>query len=201
MAEITAKMVKELREATGAGILETKKALEAAGGDFEKAVDILREKGAARAAKRGGREANEGVIQMYAHPGGRVGVMVELNCETDFVARNENFQQLAHDLALQIAAMSPKYVAIEDVNADELSRELDVLKAQAAQEGKPEKIIEKIVQGRISKFYEEVCLLEQSFVKDEKKKIKDLITETISSTGENIMVRRFARYELGEVLD
>ncbi|MDJ0755515.1 MAG: translation elongation factor Ts [Ardenticatenaceae bacterium] len=201
MAEITAKMVKELREATGAGILETKKALEAAGGDFEKAVDILREKGAARAAKRGGREANEGVIQMYAHPGGRVGVMVELNCETDFVARNESFQQLAHDLALQIAAMSPKYVAIEDVNADELSRELDVLKAQAAQEGKPEKIIEKIVQGRISKFYEEVCLLEQSFVKDEKKKIKDLITETISSTGENIMIRRFARYELGEVLD
>lgn len=201
MAEITTKMVKELREATGAGILETKKALEATEGNFDKAVDILREKGAARAAKRGSREANEGVIQMYSHPGGRIGVMLELNCETDFVARNESFQQLAHDLSLQIAAMGPKYVSKEDVNVDELNREIDVLKAQAAQEGKPENIIEKIVEGRLSKFYEEVVLLEQPFVKDDKKKVKEMITETISSTGENIVVRRFARYELGESLD
>lgn len=201
MAEITAKMVKELRDATGAGILETKRALEATAGNFEDAVTILREKGAARAAKRGSREANEGVIQMYSHPGGRIGVMLELNSETDFVARNESFQTLAHDLSLQIAAMSPKYVSIEDVDANELNSEIDILKNQAMQEGKPENIIEKIVQGRLAKFYEEVVLLEQPFVKDDKKKVKDLITETISSTGENIIVRRFARYELGESLE
>lgn len=197
---ITASMVKELREATGAGILEVKKALEAADGNFDKAADFLREKGAARAAKRAGRDANEGVIQMYSHPGGRVGVMVEINCETDFVARNDQFQQLAFDLALQIAAMSPKYITREEVDTAELQREGDVLRAQALAEGKPEKIVEKIVEGRLSKFYEEFCLLEQPFVKDDKRKIKDLITETISVTGENIVVRRFSRYELGEEL-
>jgi elongation factor Ts len=197
---ITATMVKELREATGAGILEVKKALEAADGNFDKAADILREKGAARAAKRADRQANEGVIQMYAHPGGRVGVMVEINCETDFVARNDQFQQLAFDIALQIAALSPKYVAREEVDASELERELDVLRAQAKAEGKPEKIVEKIVEGRISKFYEEFCLLEQAFIKDDKRKVKDVITEVISTTGENIIVRRFSRFELGEAL-
>ncbi len=201
MAEITAKMVAELRQMTGSGILDCKKALETTGGDLEKAVDLLREKGAARAAKRAGRDANEGVIEMYSHPGGAIGVMLELNCETDFVARNEQFQELAHDLALQIAAMSPKYISIEDVDQAELSRETDVLKAQAIAEGKPEQIAEKMVQGRLAKYYEEVCLLEQPFVKNDKKKIKDLITETISVTGENIVVRRFARYQLGEDLD
>lgn len=198
MANITAQMVKELRQATGAGILETKKALEATDGNFDKAVDLLREKGAARAAKRSGRDANEGLIKMYSHPGGRIGVMLELNCETDFVARNEQFQQLAHDLALQIAAMAPKYLNIEDVDKAELDRELDVLRNQALSEGKPEHIVEKIVSGRMNKFYEEICLVEQSFVKDDSKKIKDLVTETISVTGENIIIGRFARFEIGE---
>lgn len=200
MSKSIGELVKELRQATGAGILDCKKALESADGDFEKAIDFLREKGAARAAKRVGRQANEGVIQMYSHPGGRVGVMLELNCETDFVARNEQFQQLAHDLSLQIAALSPKYVKIEDVDQAEVDREMEVLKNQALAEGKPENIAEKIVQGRLNKYYEEIVLLEQGFVKDDKKKIKDLITETISATGENIIVRRFARYELGEEL-
>lgn len=198
MAKITAQMVKELRQATGAGILETKKALEASDGNFDKAVDLLREKGAARAAKRVGRDANEGLIKMYSHTGGRIGVMLELNCETDFVAKNETFLDLAHNVALQIAAMSPKYVSSEDVDKTELDRELDVLRSQALAEGKPEHIVEKIVSGRLSKFYEEVCLLEQDFVKDDSKKIKDLVTETISATGENIIIGRFARFEIGE---
>lgn len=198
MAKISMEMIKKVREATGAGILDTKKALEAAGGDYDKAVDVLREKGAARAAKRSDREASEGLIQMYAHPGGRIGVMLELNCETDFVARNETFVQLAHDLSLQIAAMSPTYVTKDDVDTAELNREMDVLRAQAVAEGKPEKIVEKIVEGRLKKYYEEVCLMEQSFVKEEKKKISELITDAISQTGENIIVRRFARYALGE---
>ena len=196
--KITAQMVKELRGATAAGVLDAKKALEASGGDFDKAVDILREKGAARAAKRSGRAASEGVIELYAHPGNRVGVILELNCETDFVARNEEFQELAHDLALHIAAMNPQYVTSDEVPTDELDRETEVLRNQALAEGKPEQIVEKIVAGRINKFYEEVCLLEQPFVKDDKVKIKDLITDTIRKTGENIVVRRFARYALGE---
>lgn len=196
--KVTTEMVKELRDATGAGVLDAKKALEAANGDFDKAVDALREKGAARAAKRAGREASEGVIEVYAHPGNRVGVMLELNCETDFVARNEQFMELAHDLALHIAAMSPKYMEADDVPQGELDREMEVLKNQALAEGKPADIVEKIVQGRIRKYYEEVCLMEQPFVKDEKVKISDLITDAIRVLGENIIIRRFARYELGE---
>ncbi|MEJ2746472.1 MAG: translation elongation factor Ts [Anaerolineae bacterium] len=199
--KITTQMVKELRQSTGAGVLEAKKALEATDGDFEAAVDILREKGAARAAKRSDRAANEGVIELYAHPGNRVGVMLELNSETDFVARNEQFRDLAHELALHIAAMAPRYLTPEDVPQEELDRELDVLKAQAAAEGKPAAIIEKIVSGRVNKFYEEICLMEQPFVKDDKIKIKDMITDAIRTTGENIVIRRFARYELGEALD
>lgn len=198
---ITTEMVKELRAATGAGVLEAKKALEQNNGDFDKAVDMLREKGAARAAKRADRTAREGVIELYSHPGNRVGVMIELNCETDFVARNEAFRELAHELALQVAAASPRYLSAEDVPAEELEREVSVLKAQALAEGKPEAIIEKVVSGRISKFYEEFCLLEQPYVKDEKVKIKDMLTEAIRTTGENIVVRRFVRYELGEALD
>ena len=198
--KITAAMVKELRTATGAGVLDAKKALESSDGDFEKASDILREKGAARAAKRSGREVTEGVIETYAHPGNRVGVMLELNCETDFVARNEQFLQLAHDLALHIAAMSPQYVRIEDVPAEELDREMSVLRAQALAEGKPEKIADKIVAGRIRKFYEEFCLLEQPYVRDDKVTIGQLITNAISTTGENIRIRRFVRYEVGGAL-
>lgn len=198
---ITAEMVKELRTATGAGVLEAKKALEQTDGDFDKAVDILREKGAARAAKRADRAAKEGVIELYTHPGNRVGVMLELNCETDFVARTEDFRELAHNLALHIAAAAPGYLKPEDVPTEEIEREASVLKAQAIAEGKPVEIAEKIVAGRIKKFYEEVCLLEQPYVKDEKIKIQDMLTEAIRMTGENIMIRRFARYELGELLD
>ncbi|MBX7251185.1 MAG: translation elongation factor Ts [Candidatus Promineofilum sp.] len=198
---ITAEMVKELRGLTGAGVLEAKKALEQTEGDFEKAIDILREKGAARAAKRADRAAKEGLIELYAHPGGRVGVMLELNCESDFVARTEGFRELAHNLALHIAAAAPRYLRAEDVPAAEIERETAVLKAQAMSEGKPEAIAEKIVAGRITKFYEEICLLEQPFVKDEKVKIKDMLADAVRTTGENMMVRRFVRYQLGEALE
>lgn len=198
--KITAAMVKELRTATGAGILDAKKALETTDGDFDKASDILREKGAARAAKRAGREALEGVVEVYEHPGKRVGVMLELNCETDFVARNEQFLELAHDLVLHIAAMNPQYLNVEDVPSEELDRETSVLRAQALAEGKPEEIVDKIVAGRIKKFYSEFCLLEQPYVRDDKQTIQDLITNAISATGENIKIRRFTRYELGEPL-
>ncbi|HMT20789.1 MAG TPA: translation elongation factor Ts [Promineifilum sp.] len=198
---ITTEMVKELRAVTGAGVLEAKKALEQHDGDFDKAVDMLREKGAARAAKRADRAAKEGIIELYAHPGNRVGVMLELNCETDFVARNEQFRELAHNLALHIAAASPRYMNIDDVPAAELERETSVLRAQALAEGKPEAVVEKVITGRITKFYEELVLMEQPFIKDEKVKIKDMLTEAIRMTGENIIVRRFARYELGEALE
>jgi elongation factor Ts len=199
--KITAQMVKELRETTGAGILEAKKALEATDGDYDKAVDILREKGAARAAKRSGREANEGVIELYAHPGNRVGVMVEINCETDFVGRNEQFRGLAHDIALHIAAASPLYLTRDEVPQADLDRELEVLRNQALAEGKPEQIVEKIVSGRMNKFYEETVLMDQPFIKDDSMTIEQLVTESIRTTGENIKIRRFARYELGESLD
>lgn len=198
---ITTEMVKELRAVTGAGVLEAKKALEQHNGDFNKAVDMLREKGAARAAKRADRTAKEGLIELYAHPGNRVGVMLELNCETDFVARNEQFRELAHNLALHIAAAAPRYLNVEDVPTEALERETSVLKAQALAEGKPEAVVEKVVSGRITKFYEEMCLMEQPFVKDEKVKIKDMLTDAIRTTGENIIIRRFARYELGESLE
>lgn len=199
--KITAQMVKELRENTGAGILEAKKALEATDGDYDKAVDILREKGAARAAKRSGRDANEGVIELYAHPGNRVGVMVEINCETDFVGRTEQFRDLAHDVALHIAASSPSYLTRDEVPQEDLDREVDVLRNQALAEGKPEQIVEKIVTGRMNKFYEETVLMDQPFVKDDSMTIEQLVTESIRTTGENIKIRRFARYELGESLD
>ncbi len=198
---ITTEMVKELRAVTGAGVLEAKKALEEHDGDFNKAVDMLREKGAARALKRADRTAKEGLIELYTHPGNRVGVMLELNCETDFVARNEQFRDLAHNLALHIAAASPRYMNVEEVPAAELEREAAVLKAQALAEGKPEAVVEKVVSGRMNKFYEEFVLLEQPFVKDEKVKIKDMLTEAVRMTGENIVVRRFARFELGEALE
>ena len=197
---VTTQMVKDLRQATGAGILDAKKALEEMGGDFQKAVDLLREKGLAKAAKKIGREAKEGLVELYAHPGNRVGVLLEINCETDFVARNEMFQQLAHDLALQIAAMSPRYISAENVSEADLTHEREVMRAQTIAEGKPLAVVDKIVAARLQKYYEETCLLEQPFVKDETRKIKDLLNATISQLGENIIVRRFVRYELGEAL-
>lgn len=199
--DVSIEQIKELREATGAGVLDAKKALVAAEGDFDKAVDALREKGLARAAKRADREANEGVIEMYSHLGQRVGVMLELNSETDFVARNEMFQDVAHDIALHVAAMAPEYLSREEVPQEDLDREIEVLRAQAEKEGKPEHIIEKIVQGRLDKFYKDTVLLEQPFVKDEEITVQDLINNAISVLGENIILRRYVRYELGEALE
>ncbi len=199
--KITTQMVKDLRAATSAGIMDAKKALEATDGDVDAAIEILKKKGAERAAERSDRSATEGLIEMYAHPGNRVGVMVEINSETDFVARNESFRVLAHDLALHIAALAPRYVSIEDIPQVELERQMGDLREKALAEGKPEAIVEKIVSGRMQKFYEEFCLMEQPFVKDDEVTIKEMITDAIRTTGENIIVRRFARYELGETLD
>jgi elongation factor Ts len=196
--KITTDMIKELRDATGAGVLEVKRALEAAGGDAEQAMGTLREKGAIQAAKRSERAAREGVIEVYAHPGSRVGVMLELNCETDFVARNERFVALAHDLALHVAAMQPAYVNREEVPQDEVDSRSKEYREDAIAQGKPEEITDKIVEGRLNKFYEENCLLEQGFVKDDEVKVQQLLTDLIGVLGENIVVRRFVRYELGE---
>ncbi|MEW6181977.1 MAG: translation elongation factor Ts [Bacillota bacterium] len=196
--EISAKMVKELRERTGVGMMDCKKALSEAGGDLEKAVVILREKGLAEAAKRSGRAASEGLVSAYIHPGSRVGVMVEVNCETDFVAKTEDFQNLVHDLALQIAASRPEYVSREDVPAETVSQEKEIFRAQAVNEGKPEKVIEKMVEGRIDKFFKEMCLLDQHFIKNPDITVQSLLHEVVARVGENIVVRRFVRYELGE---
>ncbi len=196
--KITTAMVKELRDATGAGVLEVKKALEAAGGDVEEALGALREKGAIKAAKRSERVAKEGVVEVYGHPGGRVGVMLELNCETDFVARNERFVELAHDLTLHVAAMHPEYVSREDVPQDVVDNLSKQFREEAIEQGKPAEIAEKIVNGRMEKFFEENCLLEQEFVKDDETKVQQLITDLIGVLGENIVVGRFVRYELGE---
>ncbi len=198
---VTAEMIKELREATSAGILDCRKALQESDGDFNKAVDYLREKGLAKAAKRMSREANDGKIEAYIHGEGRVGVLLELNCETDFVARTEEFQALAHDIALQIAAMAPQYVQREDVPESVQEHEKELYKTQAIQDGKPERVIDRIVEGRLEKFYKETCLLEQDFIRDQDQTVGDLIKELISTTGENIVVRRFARYLLGESLE
>jgi len=196
--EITAAQVKELRESTGAGVLDCRKALQAHDGDFNKAVAFLREKGLAAAAKKVGRDAKDGLVELYSHGGGRVGVMVEVNCETDFVARTEQFRTFAHDLALHIAATNPRYMDVTDVPADVLESEKSIARNRALQEGKPEKVLDRIVDGRIEKFYQEVCLLKQPFVKDESVTITDLLKATISLIGENIIIRRFARWELGE---
>ncbi len=193
-------MVKELRQATAAGILDCRKALEVADGDFDKAVDWLREKGLAKAAKRVDREAKDGLIVSYIHGGGRIGVLVEVNCETDFVARTDEFKTLVNDIALQIAAMSPRYVKREDIPATVLEHERQLYRAQALDEGKPEAVVDRIVDGRMEKYYQEVCLLEQAFIRDEERTIDDLIKEQITKTGENMVLRRFARFELGESL-
>ncbi|MCB8815602.1 translation elongation factor Ts [Desulfosporosinus shakirovi] len=197
MAEVTAALVKELRERTGAGMMDCKKALTECGCEMEKACDYLREKGLAAAAKKGARVAAEGLIEAYIHGGGRIGVLIEVNCETDFVARGDEFKTLVRDLGLHIAAANPQYLNKEEVPADVLQHERDILKAQALNEGKPEKIIEKMVEGRIEKFYKEVCLLEQAFVKDPDKSISELVLDKVAKIGERIVIRRFTRYELG----
>lgn len=201
MAEITAGMVKELRERTGAGMMDCKNALVATGGDMEKAIDFLREKGLAAAAKKAGRIATEGVVDSYIHGGGRIGVLVEVNCETDFVAKTDEFRSFVRDIAMQVAASKPEYVRREDVPEEVVAREKQILAAQAANEGKPEKIIEKMVKGRLEKFFKEVCLLEQPFIKDPDKTVQDILNEKIAKMGENISIRRFTRYELGEGLE
>lgn len=199
--EITAAMVKDIRQVTGAGVLDCRKALEAANGDFESAVAFLREKGLAAVAKRAGRDASDGVVEAYVHPGSPVAVMLELNCETDFVARTDDFKTLAHDLALHIAFAAPRYLTREDVPQAEVERERAEFRAQALEEGKPENIVDRIVDGRMEKFYQQVCIMEQPFVKDDDRIIQDLITGAIAKFGENVILRRFVRYQLGESLD
>ena len=201
MADITAQMVKDIRDRTGAPFIDCKKALEEVEGDYEKAIDILKIKGVAKAAKKVGRETPEGTITSYIHAGGKIGVMVEVNCETDFVARNEEFQAFAKEVAMQIAAANPRYISQEDIPKDELEREKEVMKAQVIESGKPEDIADKIVQGKIEKFYEEVCLLNQTHIRDSKVKMDDLLQALIAKIGENIQIRRFTRYQLGEPLD
>lgn len=198
--EITIAMIKELRERTMAGINDCKKALAETNGDMDKAADFLREKGLAAAAKKSCRIASEGTVQSYIHAGGKIGVLVEVNCETDFVAKNQLFLNFVKDIAMQIAASSPLYVAKEDVPQEDIDKEKAVLRAQALNEGKPEKIVDKMVEGRISKFYDENCLLEQSFVKEPDKKVIDILNSLVATIGEKITVRRFVRYEMGEGL-
>ncbi len=202
--EITTGMVKELRQATAAGVLDCRKALEVAEGDFDKAVDYLREKGLAKAAKRVDREAKDGLVVSYIHGGGRIGVLLEVNCETDFVARTDEFKGMVNDIALQIAAMSPQYVKREDIPASVIEHEKQLYRTQALEEGKPEAVVERIVDGRMEKFYKDICLLEQVFIRDDgqdrPRSIDDLVKEQITKTGENMVVRRFARFELGESL-
>jgi elongation factor Ts len=199
MATITADAVKELRERTGAGMMDCKNALVEAGGDVEAAVVLLRERGLAAAAKKAGREAREGVISSYIHTGGRVGVLIEVNCETDFVARTEEFQKLVRDLAMQVAGLAPLYVDVERIPADALEKKKAELAQSEAVQGKPPEIKERIVQGQLEKWFKDVCLYEQPF-RDEDRAVKDLVTEAISRIGENIRVRRFSRYALGEEL-
>ncbi|MGI6038523.1 MAG: translation elongation factor Ts [Limnochordia bacterium] len=198
---ISASMVKELRERTGSGMMDCKRALEATNGDMEKAVAYLREQGLAAAAKKAGRIASEGIVDSYIHMGGRIGVLIEVNCETDFVAKTDQFKNFVRDMAMHVAASKPEFVSRDEVPADVLEQEKQIYKAQALKEGKPEKIVDKIVTGRLEKFYQEICLLEQPFVKDPDKTIEELLKETISQLGENISIRRFVRYEMGEGIE
>jgi len=195
---ITTAMIKELREATGAGILDCRKALEQSDGDYDKAVDHLREKGLATAAKRASRDASEGTVELYSHGNGRVGVMVEVNCETDFVSRSEQFRHLAHEIALQIAASAPRFITTDEIPADVLEHETEIARARAREEGKPEAAWPRIVEGRIEKFKDESVLLRQAYIRDESISIEKLIMQNVAALGENILVRRFMRWELGE---
>jgi len=196
--DITSAMVKDLREKTGAGMMDCKEALAASDGDFEKAIDYLRKKGMSAATKRSSKAAKDGTITTYVHMGGKIGVMVELNCETDFVAKTDNFQAMAKDLAMQVAATNPIYVSPQEISEDALEREKDIYRSQLLAEKKPEKIWDKIIEGKLNKFYEEVCLVNQKFIKDDSITIATLINNMIAKTGENIIIRRFARFQLGE---
>ena len=196
--EVSASAVKELREKTGAGMMDCKKALAETGGDVQKAIDHLRQKGLAAAAKKADRVAADGAVGAYVHPGGKIGVLVEINCETDFVARTAEFQSLLKDIAMQVAAANPRYLRREEVPAAELDKEKEIYRQQALETGKPEKVVDKIVEGKLERFYSEACLLEQAFIKDPDKKVTDILNESIGRLGENIQIRRFSRYHLGE---
>jgi len=198
---IDAQVVKTLRDKTGAGMMDCKKALQESGGNEEKAINALREKGLAQAAKRAGKTANQGIVDSYIHLGGKIGVLVEVNCETDFVARNDQFREFVRNICLQVAATNPAYLRKEDVPEDVLENERQIIRVQALNEGKPEKVIDKIIAGRIEKFYKENCLMEQAFVKDEEINISQLLTDLIAKIGENIILRRYSRFEVGEGLD
>jgi elongation factor Ts len=198
MAEISAEMVKELRQKTGSGIMDCKKALAECGGDLEKALDFLRKKGLATAQKRSGRETSEGIIESYIHMGGKIGVMVEVNCESDFVAKNEDFKDFARNIAMHIAAMNPVGVSPEDIPEDVVERERSIFREQALEMGKPEKMLEKIVEGKVNKFYKEASLMNQPYVKDPKLTVTDILNELIAKIGESIKIKRFVRFQLGE---
>ena len=198
LMDVSASAVKALRETTGAGMMDCKKALAESGGDLQKAVDYLRQKGLAAAAKKADRRAADGAVGAYVHPGGKIGVLVEINCETDFVARTAEFQALVKDIAMQVAAANPRVVRREEVSPDELEKEKAIYRQQALETGKPEKVVERIVEGKIERFFSEICLLEQSFIKDPDKNITNVINDAIARLGENIQIRRFARYHLGE---
>lgn len=198
MAEITAQMVKELRAATGSGIMDCKKVLAEAEGDMDKAIDLLRKKGLAKAAKRAGRSTSEGIIYSYIHTGAKLGVLLEVNCESDFVAKTEDFESFAKDIAMHIAAANPAGLVPEDVDQSVIEKEREIYRAQMLEEGKPENIIDKIVDGKVEKFYKEVCLLSQQYIKDPQKTVEDVLKETIGKIGENIQIKRFARFQIGE---
>lgn len=199
--EISVELIKKLREATGSGILDVREALENAEGDFDKAVDYLRQKGLAKAAKRSDRDASEGIVELYSHGDGRVGVMVEVNCETDFVARSDEFRDFAHEIALQIAAAAPKWVKAEQIPDEVLEHEKEIARARYKEEGKPDNIIDKILEGMVDKFKTENCLLDQGYIRNEDLTIRELLHEKIASIGENILIRRFQRWERGESID
>lgn len=198
---ITAAMVKELRERTGAGMMDCKKALTETAGNMDKAIEFLREKGLAAAAKKAGRIAAEGLVESYIHGGGRIGVLVEVNCETDFVAKTDEFRQLCRDIAMQVAASKPEFVSRDEISQDLIAKEKDIIRAQALNEGKPANVVDKMVDGRIEKYYKEVCLLEQPFIKESDKNVQDLVNEKISKIGENISVRRFVRFQVAEGIE
>ncbi len=195
---VSADLVKQLREQTGAGIMDCKTALAETNGNFEKAIEWLRKKGAASAQKKVGRATNEGVVEAYIHPGSRLGVLIEVNCETDFVAKTEDFKTLARDLAMQVAASSPRFVKREEVPADVVEKEMEIYRTQAENEKKPANVTERIAQGKLEKFYQEIVLMEQSFIKDPNRTVKQLVTDVIAKVGENIAIRRFVRFQLGE---
>jgi len=198
---VSASIVKELRERTGVGMMECKKALQETDGNMEKAIEYLRERGLAVAAKKAGRIVAEGIVESYIHAGGKIGVLLEINCETDFVAKTNEFRSFVKDIAMHIAASNPKYLSRVEITGDVIEKEREILKAQAIHEGKPEKIVDKVVEGRIEKFYKDACLLEQSFVKDTDKTVQEFVTQMIATMGENINIRRFVRFQMGEGLE